>query len=142
MQLPQEVKMTRKSLVRWLALSMGLVSPNESRTMMLELLEALFHFQFSEKKDPDVPDLMAFLEKEFDRSEDNEKAIRYHLLQLQNLGLIERKKGSYSFATAPLAEKGDFSATVDYVYKRRCENSLAKMKEAGKELKYLLSKSK
>ena len=140
MQLSQEVKLTRKSLVRWLALSMGLISPNESRMLMLDLLEALFYFQYAEKQDPDVADLMDYLQAENGKDESNEKAVRYHLLRLQNLGLLERKKGKYFFAVSPLSEKGDFSATVDYIYKRKVDMALAKMKEASKELIYTFSK--
>jgi hypothetical protein len=140
MQLSQEVKLTRKSLIRWLALSMGLISPNESRTLALDLLEALFYFQLAEKRDPDVRDLLAFLESEPGMGAANEKALRYHLLQLKNLGLIDRKKGRYFFSVSPLSEKGDFAATIDYVYKRRCDMALSKMKEAYRELSYSFSK--
>jgi hypothetical protein len=142
MQLPQEVKLTRKSLVRWLALSMGLISPNESRTILVDLLEALFYFQFAEKQDPTVDELMEYMQNELGRSEANEKAARYHLLRLQRMGLLERRKGRYSFAVSPLSSKGDFSATIDYVYKRRCDMATAKIKEAFKELTYLFSKRK
>jgi len=142
MQLPQEVKLTRKSLVRWLALAMGLVSPNESRTILIDLLESLFYFQFAEKQDPSVDDLIEYMKKELGRDRSNEKAVRYHLLKLQNMGLLERRKGRYSFAVSPLSSKGDFSATIDYVYKRRCDTTTAKIKEAFRELTYLLSKRK
>ena len=142
MHLSQDVKLTRKSLIRWLALSMGLISPNETRTTMLDLLESLFYFQFAEKQDPDVRDLMSYMQAEFGKNGSNEKAVRYHLLQLQNMGLIERKKGKYFFTVSPLSEKGDFSATVDFVYKRRCDVALAKMKEAFRELTYTFSKRK
>lgn len=142
MQLSQEVKLTRKSLIRWLALSMGLISPNESRTILLDLLEALFYYQFAEKLDPTVADLISYLESELGKSSSNEKAVRYHLLQLQKLGLLERKKGRYFFAVSPLSEKGDFSATVDYVYKRKCDVALTKIKEAFRELSYSFSKRK
>ena len=140
MQLTQDVKMTRKSLVRWLALSMGLISPKESRTLMIDLLESLFYFQFAEKKDPEVAEIMEYLQTNSTEEVAGEKAVRYHLLQLSNLGLLERDKGKYRFAVSPLSEKGDFSATVDYVYKRRCDVALAKMKEAAKELSYSFSK--
>jgi len=140
MQLSQEVKLTRKSLVRWIALSMGLISPNETRMLLLDLLEALFYFQYAEKQDPDVGDLMEYLQQEAGKDESNEKAVRYHLLKLQNLGLLERRKGKYCFSVSPLSEKGDFSATIDFVYKRKCDMALAKMKEASKELIYTFSK--
>ncbi|MDD5317952.1 MAG: hypothetical protein PHF51_04465 [Candidatus ainarchaeum sp.] len=140
MQLSQEVKLTKKSLLRWLALSMGLISPNESRTLMLDVLEALFYFQLGEKRDPSVPDVMGYLKSGLGKGEQGEKAVRYHLLQLQNLGLVERRKGRYCFSVSPLSEKGDFSATIDFVYKRRSDMAIAKIKEAYRELSYSFSK--
>jgi hypothetical protein len=132
MQLTKDVRLTRKSLVRWLALSLGLISPNESRTTMLELLDALLYFQFAEKKDPEIAEIMAYIKQEAGNG--NEKAVRYHLLQLKTTGLMDRKKGKYFFAISPLSEKGDISSTLDYVYKRRYDMALVKIKDAFREL--------
>ena len=140
MQLTREVRLTRKSLVRWLALSLGLISPNETRTTMLELLDALLYFQLAEKKDPDIGEIMDYIKQE--SGDGNEKAVRYHLLQMKETGLIERKKGKYFFAVSPLSEKGDMSSTLDYVYKRRYDMALVKVKEAMRELKDSFSRRK
>lgn len=140
MQLTREVRLTRKSLVRWLALSLGLISPNESRTTMLELLDALLYFQLAEKKDPEIREIMDYIKQESGNG--NEKAVRYHLFQLKNTGLVERKKGKYQFAVSPLSEKGDISSTLDYVYKRRYDMALVKIKEAMREVKDSFSRRK
>ena len=42
--LPEDVLLARKSLIRWVALSLGMIHPNESRRLLLDILEVLFEF--------------------------------------------------------------------------------------------------
>ena len=132
LQFNEDVKLTRKGLVRWLALSLGLISPHETRTGLLEVLEALLYFHFrrrEEKSDPDIHQILSKI-KEIKKSEPNPKAVRYHLLQLKKLGLIETKKRKYRFVLAPLQENDDLAAGLSYVYKQRVDSSFEKMKKA------------
>ena len=132
LQFNEDVKLTRKGLVRWVALSLGLISPHETRTGLLEVLEALLYFHFrrrEEKSDPDIHQILAKI-KEIKKSEPNPKAVRYHLLQLKKLGLIETKKRKYRFVLAPLQENDDLAAGLSYVYKQRVDSSFEKMKKA------------
>lgn len=132
LQLSEDVKLTKKALVRWLALSLGLISPKESRTGLLEVLEALlfFHFRRKESKsDPDIHQLLAKI-KEIKKSEPNPKAVRYHLLQLKRLGLIETKRRKYRFVLAPTQENEELSTALAHVYRQRMDSSFEKMKKA------------
>lgn len=132
LQLNEEVKMTRKSLVRYLALSLGLISPNETRTGLLEVLEALFYFHFRRRhgaSDPDIYQLLAKV-KEIRKGEPNPKAVRYHLLQLKKLGIIEAKKRKYRFALAPMQEDESLATALSYVYRQRMDSSFEKIKKA------------
>jgi len=52
MDIPPQVKLTKRSLLRWLALSLGLISENESRSTVLDVLDALFYFQFAKSQNP------------------------------------------------------------------------------------------
>jgi len=133
MQLSRDVRLTKASLVRWLALAMGLVSPNESRTTMLELFEALVQLQFGEKTDPDIRQIMDAI-KDGGNGDVTEKAVRYHLLRLKTLGLVDRKHGKYFFTVSPLSEKYDLPGTIDYVFKRKSDIAISKMKDAAREL--------
>jgi hypothetical protein len=135
MQLTKEVRMTKKSLVRWLALSLGLISPNESRKSILDLLEALFYFQFSENKDPDVHELAGHMQKSQEGSTVSEKTILYHLLQLKNAGIVRREKGRYSFSVSPYSEKGDVASSIEYNYKSRSDAAFLKIQEALNSLR-------
>ena len=132
LQLNDEVKLTRKGLVRWLALSLGLISPHESRTGLLEVLEALLFFHYKRRDSKSDPDIHQLLEKikEIRKSEPNPKAVRYHLLQLKKLGVIETRKRKYRFVLAPLQENDDLALALSHAYRQRMESSFDKMKKA------------
>ena len=132
LQLREDVRLTRKGLVRWLALSLGLISPKESRTGLLEVLEALlfFHYRRRETKcDPDIHQLLEKI-KEIRKGEPNPKAVRYHLLQIKRLGIIETKKRRYRFVLAPMQEDEDLAESLSHVYRQRMDASFEKMKRA------------
>ena len=97
--LPEDVKLARKSLIRWLALSLGLVLPNESRKLLLDVLEALVYFHVK-GEGPTTKDIIAKV-NEITGKQPYEKAVYYHLLKLKELGLVTRKKGIYSFGDTP-----------------------------------------
>jgi len=44
MDLPPSVQLTKRSLLRWFALSFGLISECESRDTVFNVLVAVFHF--------------------------------------------------------------------------------------------------
>ena len=132
LQLSEDVKLTRKGLVRWLALSLGLISPHESRIGLLEVLEALFFFHFRKKDshfEPGIHDILAKI-KEIKKAEPNPKAVRYHLLQLKKLGIIETKKRKYRFVLAPMQENEELSAALSHVYHQRMDSSFDKVRKA------------
>lgn len=135
MQLTKEVRMTKKSLIRWLALALGLISPNESRKAILDLLEALLYFQFSENKDPDVHELAGYIQENHEGAAVSEKTILYHLLQLKNAGLVRREKSRYSFSVSPYSEKGDVAGSIEYNYKSRSDAAFLKIQEALNSLR-------
>ena len=91
--LPDDVLLARKSLIRWIALSLGMILPNESRRLLLDILEVIFEFHVKNEA-PTTKDILARL-KELTKSEQNPKAVYYHLLRLKNVGILTRKKGRY-----------------------------------------------
>jgi DNA-binding transcriptional ArsR family regulator len=93
LSLPEDVLLARKSLVRWVALSLGLILPNESRRLLLDILEALVEFHVKGEQ-PTTKDILARLE-ELTKEKQNPKAVYYHLLRLKELGFLSRKKGRY-----------------------------------------------
>jgi hypothetical protein len=91
--LPDDVLLARKSLIRWIALSLGLIMPNESRKLLLDILEAIFEYH-AKNEAPTTKDIIARVE-ELTKEKQNEKAVYYHLLRLKNLGVLTRRKGRY-----------------------------------------------
>ncbi len=93
LSISNDVKLAKKSMIRWLALSLGLVSPNESRTLILDLLEVLFYAHIKKEKltSQDI----------FERSQSissekfNQKAIYYHMLKLKEIGFLKNKGKEY-----------------------------------------------
>jgi hypothetical protein len=63
MALTDEVRLTRKSLVRWIALSLGLISPNESRTIAIDVLDVLLK-EFAHGKRPTTKEIYEKVSKE------------------------------------------------------------------------------
>jgi len=133
MMLTSEVRMTRRSLVRWLALALGMISPNESRVAVLDILDALFYFQFR-GDEPTVPEILERIRKGGGKV--GEKALRYHLWQLRKDGWLERSKGKYRFFVPPLADRNDVGASIEAVARSRSELAMAKVKEALKSLRH------
>lgn len=105
MDFPPEVAMTKRSLLRWFALSFGLISPNESRSTILDVLDGFFYFQVSKKYSPSTSELLLHLQDSGKKID--EKLLRYHLKRLIDVGLVERRKGKLSFVVDPMADPSD-----------------------------------
>lgn len=135
MQLLGEVKLTRRGLVRYLALSLGLISPNETRTLMLDIFDALLKAHFSQEE-PDIHRLMEIIN--LTREKENPaqvKAVRYHMHQLKERGIITRKAGKYKFTLPPMAEDNDLGYAFEHLYITNTKNAFEKVRKAVNSLK-------
>lgn len=132
-KISQDILLSRKAMVRWLALSLGLISPNETRTLMLDILEVLLHFHFKEKN-PDIHNILDELEKN-KKEEPNPKAVRYHLLQLKNKGIIDSKQRKYYFITGSLPENNELSSSLEDIYFKKLESSFKQITKIIKAIK-------
>lgn len=133
LQFPSEVKHTRRSLVRWVALSLGLISPKESRQLLLDIMEALFWFHFC-KEEPDIHALLAKIGEIRGEAGVNPKAVRYHLLQLKKAEIIECRKRKYRFCLPPMQEDADLAAALEYAYMKNAKNAFEKIRVALQSL--------
>jgi len=126
----QEVKLARKSMVRWLALSLGLISPNESRTLVLDLLEVLFTAHIS-RQQLTTQDILERLEK-ITGVKSKEKAVYYHLLRLKEFGILYRKNKLYC-----LGEEGEsLSAIFKRFYSERMNKAFEGIEDVLKAFEY------
>lgn len=133
LDLPPEVTLTRRSLLRWFALSMGLISPNESRDTVLDILDGLFVFWFSKNASPSTLELQAFL-KEKTGETVSDKLLLYHLKRLSDLGLLSRKNKKYFLNPSPSANPTDFSAAFNYWFTSPASGSLKEIENTSQKL--------
>ncbi len=105
MRLTGEVLETRRSSIRWLALSLGVLNPGESRLSALAVLDALVHFQFVKNVDPDVKAITEYINANWE--EINEKTLRYHLLRMKKMGLVENEQGKFYFTRPSIGDRFD-----------------------------------
>jgi hypothetical protein len=133
MRLPPQVKLTKKSMIRWLALSLGLISPGESRASIIDVIEALFFFQFNKKRAATSKELWLYLKE--NKKEISDKLLRYHLKRLKDLSLIESKRLQYSFTASAYADKNDVAAGFKENYSKRINRSLEEIEKVLIELK-------
>ena len=127
--LPEEVKLAKKSLIRWLALSMGLMLPNESRKLLLEVFEALINFH-AKNQTPTTKEIITKIE-EITGKPPYPKAVYYHLLRLKESGLISRKKGVYYFGDVPGKKLNEI---IREYYASKMSKVLNNMDEAANRL--------
>ncbi len=133
MDLPPNVLMTKKSMIRWFALSFGLISEKESRDTILEILEVLFYFNFAKKQGVEADEVYERLKSKGINVTD--KLIRYHLKRLADLGLLEKKGKKYLFSASPDSEREDIKAGFEH-------NAGNKIRESVERIGSILEKIK
>jgi len=123
MDLPPSVIMTKRSLLRWFALSFGLLSGKESRDTVLNVLDALFFYLLQQKTSPSTLDIQSFLSEKYNQKT-SEKLIRYHLNKLIELELLERKNRKYQFNNNPYAEPNSLKDSFSHWVKQPVNQSM------------------
>lgn len=113
MDFPPTIKLTKRSCLRWFALSFGLISEKETRTTMLDVLDALLYYQVSKKHTPTTQEIQSFIAEKTGEKV-SEKLLRYHLKRLLDLHFIKRQRKKYSFNPSPNSEKDDVIASFNF----------------------------
>ncbi len=114
LRLSKEVLETRRSAIRWLALSMGIINPGESRLGSLAVLDSMVYFQFIKRHDPSVKEMTEYINASWEKI--NEKTLRYHLLRMKKTGLIENSKGRFYFRPPGYGDRFDPSVWSKSVF--------------------------
>jgi hypothetical protein len=133
MRLTKEVLETRRSTARWLALSLGILNPGESRLSAVAVLDALINYQFVKKRDPSANDLLEYISKNWEVM--NEKTLRYHLLRMKKMGLVENSQGKFCLKQPSIGDKYDAQTWAECLYENDYKEIASKIAEAIKELK-------
>lgn len=136
MRLTPEVTLTKRSLIRWIALSLGLIHPNETRKSLIYLIEILFDNQLLKREGISVEQIMEELSKNKDiEKQFSEKTVRYHLLRLEKKGFVKRKNIFYSLNVSDFSDDSIENIAVEY--SERQEKAMNKIKMALTKLKGL-----
>ncbi|MCX8163001.1 MAG: hypothetical protein N3D10_00400 [Candidatus Micrarchaeota archaeon] len=133
MQLLSQVKLTKKGLIRYLCLSLGLVQLNESRTLIFDIVEALLYFHFN-----DIEPTAKDIEQKVNSLREKKasfKSIMYHLLQLKKKGIITKKENRYVFVIPSLAENKELGPALEQIYLENIKLAFEKIKKAIEILK-------
>ncbi len=131
MRLPPDVTLTRASLIRWLALALGLINPNESRKYLIDLIEVMLDMQLREHRGVQVSEIMNLLEKKGTIC--SEKTVRYHLLRLEKRGILQRNNKEYSFVISDTDDAGLEAMLKSY--DQRYSSAMDKIRMAITKLK-------
>lgn len=133
LRISKEVLETRRSAVRWLALSLGILNPGESRLSSLAVLDALVYFQFLKKQDPTVRDLTEYIGKNWEAI--NEKTLRYHLLRMKKMGFVENEQGKFYFKPPSVGDRYDPFVWSSNVFESFYKEIAGKVGDVVKDLK-------
>ena len=133
MDLPPSIAMTKRSLLRWFALSFGLISERESRATILNVLDALLYFLISKKTNPSTLEIQAFLAEKY-QQKISEKLVRYHLNRLIQLELLVRKNKKYFFNNNPYTEPNSLKNSFSFWVKQPVNSSLDDIEKALEKL--------
>lgn len=129
LSLPDDVLLAKKSLLRWVALSLGMILPNESRMLMLDILDVIFEFHVKGNA-PTTKDIIARLEEKT-KNKQNPKAIYYHLQRMKDSGVLTRKKGRYYLGDG---EEKSLKDVFRSIYKKKTDAAFSKIAIALEKL--------
>jgi len=130
MDYPSSVELTKNSLLRWVCLSLGLISKNESRDKGIIIIDAFLTLIFTKKINPTTQDVQEYI-KEKTKVEFSEKLIRYHINRLIELNLFERKNNKYYLNPSSTSEnRKSLSESYDHWVKKEIEKDLVVTKNA------------
>lgn len=133
LRLSREVLDTRRSAVRWLALSLGILNPGESRLSSLAVLDSLIYYQFLKKQDPSVKDLIEYINKNWEPI--NEKTLRYHLLRMKKMGFVDNEQGKFYFKPPAVGDRYDAANWSSSVFESFYKGVSSKVGDVVKDLK-------
>lgn len=133
LRLTKEVLETRRSAIRWLALSLGIINPGESRLSSLAVLDALVYFQFIKNADPTVKEIIDYINTNWE--EINEKTLRYHLLRMKKMGYVENASGRFYFKPPNTGDRFDPNNWVMRIFESNYTDIANKVGQVIKDVK-------
>ncbi len=122
MKMPTDVQLSKKSLVRWLALALGIANPNDKRDTAVKILDSVLFINFSKNMLARPRDISV-------KTGIDEKLVDYHLRKMLDKGILERKRGGYVFLS------DQYGTPSLSVFKANIDESLRRASQAVLEIK-------
>ena len=107
---------SRKALLKWLSLSLGLLSPNESRTLVVDTLDAVLYFNYAGNP-PTFRDIFLRICQRLPGPPPSEEAVRKHLRAMIRKGLLVNEGRRYLLNYLP-SEPDSPVGYVDALFSR------------------------
>ena len=137
-ELSSGILSSKRSLLRWLALSLGLLDKNDRREGVLDVLDALFSWWFGRREDPTFEDIKYYVSRRYlerGKRPPSDEALRYHLRRLIRMGLVARRNKRYRLRTSPHKPE-DVRSAIDSMFEE-VEKVRELLKEGISHLKNL-----
>ena len=133
LRLDSTVLETRRAIARWLALTLGIINQGESRQSAVAVLDALVNFQFIKQRDPSAEELKEYISSNWEQI--NEKTLRYHLLRMKKMGLIENTHGKFYFRPPSQGDRFDPANVFGSIFEQDYKDITQRINQAIGELK-------
>ncbi|MEM0074461.1 MAG: hypothetical protein QW091_01905 [Candidatus Micrarchaeaceae archaeon] len=133
LRIDAEALETRRSMARWLALSLGIINPGETRQSAVAVLDALVNYQFVKKEDPDAESLKSYINANWDNI--NEKTLRYHLLRFKKMGIIENAHGKFYFRLPASGDRFNPDDVFSNMFEQSSKEVVSRVSKVINELK-------
>ncbi|MGC8676181.1 MAG: hypothetical protein ACP5T3_01535 [Candidatus Micrarchaeia archaeon] len=122
---------TRRAMARWLTLALGIINPGETRQSAVAVLDGLLYYQFVKQADPNAEDLMRYVSANWEQM--NEKTLRYHLLRLKKMGLVENTQGRFYFRKPRSGDRFNPENVFGDMFESNYKEMTARLAEVIKE---------
>lgn len=99
----------------------------------MAVLDALINFQFVKKSEASANDLLEYIGKNWEAM--NEKTLRYHLLRMKKMGIVENSQGRFCLKPPSMGDKYDAQTWAAGLYENDYREISKKIAEAIKELR-------
>ncbi len=124
---------TRRAISRWLALALGLVNPGESRQSVVEVLDSLLYYQFVKQEDPDVEKMKQYIAANWEPI--NEKTLRYHLLRMKRMGIIDNAQGKFYFKLPANGDRFNPNVVFSSMFEQNLKEIVERISKVVEEFK-------
>jgi len=115
---------TRKSMIRKVVLSLGLVNPKESRTLVFDIFEIMLRLS---EDGANVADIHSKLTRMHESV--SVKSVYYHIERMLSKGIVEKVRGNYR-----LLGGKNFGTEIKNMYKRETDEILSTVEQILRKL--------